>query len=76
MRAMSPNSDFDTYHKYKVTKELPVRKGTIQGWFSQPGGGTQYMLDPDFVAEMKVKCKKDQGIIDLLKEEGYLELIE
>lgn len=45
MRAMSPNSNFSEYHKYKVTKDLPVRKGIIQAWFDQPGGGIQYKMN-------------------------------
>ena len=75
MRAMSPNSNFSEYHKYKVTKDLPVRKGIIQAWFGQPGGGIQYKLDPDFVAKMQAK-DTSKPIIDILKDEGYLELIE
>jgi len=75
-RAMSPDSNFSLYNQYKVTRELPVRKGEIAPWFDEPGGGTQYMLDPDFVKEIKeiqksMKTRKD--FIDVLIEMGYLE---
>ncbi len=75
-RAMAPDSDFSLYNQYKVTKELPVRKGEIAPWFDEPGGGIQYMLDPDFVKKIKeiqntMQSKKD--FIDILIEMGYLD---
>ncbi len=75
-RAMAPDSNFSLYNQYKVTKELPVRKGEIAPWFDEPGGGIQYMLDPDFVKKIKeiqntMQPKKD--FIDILIEMGYLD---
>ena len=72
-RAMSPDSKFDLYNQYKVNKEIPVRKGEIAPWFDEPGGGTQYMLDPDFVKEIKKVMKPKEGFIDALKRLKYIE---
>ena len=46
-----------------MTKELPVRKGEIAPWFDEPGGGTQYMLDPDFVKEIKKVSVKMMNLL-------------
>lgn len=75
MRAMSPNSDFNTYNRYKVNKNLPMRKGIIKDWFGQPGGGIQFKLDPEFVSQMMNKAKNGEGIIDVLIKEGYMEVL-
>ncbi len=75
-RAMAPDSDFSLYNQYKVTKELPVRKGEIAPWFDEPGGGIQYMLDPDFVKKIKEiqnAMQPQKDFIDILIEMGYLD---
>ena len=72
-RAMAPDSKFDLYNQYRVNKEIPVRKGEIVPWFDEPGGGTQYMLDPNFVEKInKIKDAEDE-FIDALVKMGYLE---
>ncbi len=71
-RAMAPDSNFSLYNQYKVTKELPVRKGEIAPWFDEPRGGIQYMLDPDFVKEIKKVMKSKESFIDALERLKYL----
>jgi len=71
-RALSPVTDPNQYNRYQVCKELPVKKGEIAPWFDEPGGGTQYQLDPAFVDEIKKKLHKDEPLIDGLCRLGYL----
>lgn len=71
-RAMAPNSDFSCYNMYEVKREIPMRKGEIAPWFGQPGGGTQYQIDPVFVEQIKAKLKKGESFIDGLIRMGYL----
>lgn len=37
------------YHAYLVVRPFDLYAGTIAPWFGQPGGGTQYQLDPALV---------------------------
>lgn len=48
-RALPPSDVGREYHQYKVLKPLPdsVTEGKIEGWFDQPGGGTQYKFDQE-----------------------------
>lgn len=71
-RAMEPNSDFSSYNKYEVLKELPVKQGTIAPWFGQPGGGIQYQLEPKFVDSIKAILGPKKDLIDGLIDFGYL----
>ena len=50
-----------------------MRKGEIAPWFDEPGGGTQYKIDPDFVAEIEKNMKPGQEFIDALVDMEYLE---
>ena len=54
----SISNNLSIYHKYKVLRPFSAKKGTIAGWFNQPGGGVQYLTE---------KSAKE------LLEEGYLE---
>jgi hypothetical protein len=45
---------------FRVVKPLPVQAGPAQGWFGQPGGGTQFLTE--------------KGVKDLIPE--YLEVVE
>ena len=57
----STSNDLSIYHKYRVLRPLPVKMGTIAGWFDQPGGGIQYktektvfdLLDEVYIKEIK-----------------------
>lgn len=69
---MEPNSDFSSYNKYEVLKELPVKQGTIAPWFGQPGGGIQYQLEPKFVDSIKAILGPKKDLIDGLIDFGYL----
>ncbi|MEG0416684.1 MAG: TNT domain-containing protein, partial [Erysipelothrix sp.] len=72
-RAMAPGSNFDAYNQYEILKEIPVREGIIAPWFNQPGGGIQYMLDPDFVKTIKsIPGNSEIPFIDILIDLGYL----
>lgn len=56
-------------------KELPVREGTIAPWFDEPGLGTQYMLDPTFVDNIRRQLINDETLIDGLVRLKYLDRI-
>jgi hypothetical protein len=59
--SLKPGTDTSMYNEYKIVREIPgVEKAKIAPWFGQPGGGTQYKLPKS---------------IDILLEEGYIELI-
>ncbi len=65
------------YNKYEVLKDIKVRKGDIASWFDQPGGGTQYKLDPEFVYDMRnmidnLDVENKPQLIDFLIQVGFL----
>ena len=74
-RAMSPNSDFSSYNKYLVTGDIPMKKGEIAPWFGTSGGGIQYQIQDDFYTQMMSYANEGEGIIDVLKRLGYLEVV-
>ena len=74
-RTMSPNSDFSSYNKYLVTGDIPMKKGEIAPWFGTSGGGIQYQIQDDFYTQMMSYANEGEGIIDVLKRLGYLEVV-
>lgn len=48
-RSIPPSNVGREYHIYRVDKPLPetVRESDVAPWFEMPGGGTQYVFEPD-----------------------------
>lgn len=72
---MSPNSDFSSYNKYLVTDDIPMKKGEIAPWYGAPDGGIQYQIQDIFYTQMMSYANEGEGIIDVLKRLGYLEVV-
>ena len=72
---MSPNSDFSSYNKYLVIGDIPMKKGEIAPRFGTSGGGIQYQIQDDFYTQMMSYANEGEGIIDVLKRLGYLEVV-
>ena len=72
---MLPNSDYSSYNKYLVTDDIPMKKGEIAPWFGTSGGGIQYQIQDDFYTQMMSYANEGEGIIDVLKRLGYLEVV-
>ena len=72
---MSPNSDFSSYNKYLVTDDIPMKKGEIAPWSGASDGGIQYQIQDDFYTQMMSYANEGEGIIDVLKRLGYLEVV-
>ncbi|HLY55373.1 MAG TPA: TNT domain-containing protein [Stellaceae bacterium] len=57
-RALPYQCNPSSYHIYRVDAPLPVRAGTAEPWFDQPGGATQYETDET------VQALLDQHVIE------------
>ena len=61
MRAVAPGTDQRPYSIFEVIEPINIKSGSIAPWFSEPGGGIQYLL-PDTVDELL-----DAGILRRIK---------
>ena len=61
MRAVAPGTDQRPYSIFEVVEPINIKSGSIAPWFSEPGGGIQYLL-PDTVDELL-----DAGILRRIK---------
>ena len=72
---IDPEPLLKTYNKYLVTGDIPMKKGEIAPWFGTSGGGIQYQIQDDFYTQMMSYANEGEGIIDVLKRLGYLEVV-
>ncbi|MEU7979041.1 TNT domain-containing protein [Micromonospora sp. NPDC049081] len=49
--ATTPAAPLANYHTYCVLKPFDVDSGPIAPWFAQPGMGTQFQLNPEYVPQ-------------------------
>jgi hypothetical protein len=60
----------NNYHLYEVISSFTVDAGPISPWFAQPGGGLQYVLNPDHLpaagTELDVSWLVEQGFLKRL----------
>ncbi len=82
-RALPPSSADEAYHVYQVKKPLPVDSGKVVTAFDQPGGGTQFKIrwqelaDEHNLAKVtditRYKGADGNGGISWLVDNGYLQ---
>lgn len=67
-----PGGPQHSYHVYRVIQPFDVDAGPSAEWFSQPGGGLQYFLNPAY----KPTDDAAPYNVDYLLERGILEEVE
>ena len=83
-RALPPDTPANPYYVYEVLEPLPVTSGRAAAWFGYEGGGTQYLIDWNTIADregvsvdyiFKYSSSDSEGGIAFLVDRGYLDRI-
>ena len=65
------NGPQHNYHVYEVVRPFDVDAGRIAAWFSQPGGGVQFYLNPEY----KPTDDLQPYNVDYLLQQGFVKEI-